>query len=133
MDSAAHCALLSQWHIRMALWRKRDISFVLDDEAADHPVATLRIATPAGRLFAMANILAIGRSILVAGLHVHGERDFANRVGAANLLVLVQAFMEVMDVDELVVAGGIRSTGAKPGKTPRHIRFTRRPDDHLGR
>jgi hypothetical protein len=116
----------------MAIWRKRDISFAVEDDTTDHPIATASIDTPVGRLFAMAEIVPAGRSLRLEGLHVHGERCGANHVGTANLPVLVQAFMEAMDVDELVVAGGVRTTGANSGQTPRLLRFTRRTAADLG-
>jgi hypothetical protein len=111
------------------LWQRAVLRFRLDDETTDHPVATLTIDTPAGRLFVMAEAVQSGRTMLLSGLHVHGEHTRANRIGAANLLVLIPAFMELMDVDELVVTGGTRTTGAHPGQTPRRIRFARRADD----
>lgn len=117
----------------MTIWRKQDVRFTLEDETTEHPVATVRIDTPAGRLFAMAECMRAGRTVTLAGLHVHGERTSANNVGSANLMVLVQAFMEIIDFDELAVTGGLRTTGANPGQAPRRIRFTRRPAALLGR
>lgn len=116
----------------MAIWRKQGIEFDLEADSVDHPVATIRIDTPAGRLYGMAECVQVGRSLRLAGLHVHGERTSANQVGAANLMVLVQAFMETMDVDELVVTTGLRTTGANPGQAPRAVRFARRSAAHLG-
>jgi hypothetical protein len=116
----------------MAVWRTQEIGFALEDDTTDHPIATVSIDTPAGRLFALAELVTMGRSLKLSGLHVHGERAGANHVGAANLLVVIQAFMEIMDVDELVVAGGVRTTGANSGQAPRLLRFTRRAADHLG-
>jgi hypothetical protein len=116
----------------MAIWRKQDVGFVLEEDTTDDPVATVHIDTPSGRLFAMAECMRSERTITLAGLHVHGDRTVANTVGPANLIVLAQAFMETMDVDELVVTGGLRTTGANPGKTPRPVRFARRPAAHLG-
>ena len=117
----------------MAIWRKQDVGFDLEDDSVGHPVATIRIDTPAGCLYGMAECTQVGRSLRLAGLHVHGDRTSANQVGPANLMVLVQAFMETMDVDELVVTAGLRTTGANPGQAPRTIRFSRRSATHLGR
>ena len=113
----------------MAIWRRQDIGFDLADDASDHPVGTIVINTPAGRLIAMAEPVLMDQALLLRGFHVHGDLTRANAIGPANLMVLAQAFMEAMDVDELVVAGGIRTTGANPNRTPRLLRFTRRADD----
>jgi hypothetical protein len=93
---------------------------------------TIVINTPAGRLIAMAEPVLVGRTLTLRGFHVHGDRTHANDIVAANLMVLAQMFMEAMNVDELVVAGGVRTTGANPDRTPHRIRFTRRTDDRMG-
>ena len=111
----------------MAIWGKQAITFDLDVELTAHPVATLTVNTPVGTLFVMAEAVRTGGVVTLVGLHVQSDRVAANDVGTANVMVVVQAFMEMLDVDELVVAGGIRTTGANPGKTPRRVRFTRRP------
>lgn len=103
----------------MATWRKQDLHFSLDEERSQHPIATAAIETPLGRLFVMAEVVPIGRALHLLGLHTHGDHTSANQVGTANLLVLVQAFMEEMDVDELVVTARLRTTGANPGQAAR--------------
>nr|WP_294531012.1 hypothetical protein [uncultured Rhodopila sp.] len=117
----------------MTLWRRDQIRFNLEDDATDHPVTTLAVATPAGRLVVMATCFQSGRSMTLLGLHTHGETFGANAIGAANLAVIAQAFMELMDLDELQVTGGIRTTGANPSRIPGRIRFTRRDPDRVGR
>jgi hypothetical protein len=117
----------------MALWRRDQIRFDLAEDATDHPVTTLTVDTPAGRLIVMATCFQSGRSMTLLGLHTHGETFAANAIGAANLAVIVQAFMELMDLDELLVTGGLRTTGANPSRIPRRLRFTRRDPDRVGR
>jgi hypothetical protein len=117
----------------MALWRRDQIRFDLAEDATDHPVTTLTVDTPAGRLIVMATCLQSRRSMTLLGLHAHGETVGANAIGAANLAVIARAFMELMDLDELVVAGGTRTTGANPSRIPRRIRFARRDPDRVGR
>jgi hypothetical protein len=97
------------------------------------PVATIIVDTPAGRLLVMAEPeRAAGRSMTLHGLHVQGETVGPNDIGPANVAIVVRAFMEVMCLDELLVAGGIRTTGANPGRTPPRIRFTRRAASGMG-
>ncbi|HTB43827.1 MAG TPA: hypothetical protein VK741_09400 [Acetobacteraceae bacterium] len=113
----------------MAIWRKNEIAITFLDGLVEHPVVTVTIASPAGELRAMATPSQVGRSLILAGLHMHGELTSANQVGPANLIVLAQAVMEMMDVDELVVTAGLRTTGANPGPRQNRIRFTRRLAD----
>jgi hypothetical protein len=117
----------------MAVWCGADVSFELADMSTDHPVATIVGQTPAGLLFAMAEVVEAGRAMQLRGLHLHGEHAGPNDIGAANLLVLIAAFMEAMDVDELVVTGAARTTGAHPGRAMRPLRFTRQRATSLGR
>jgi hypothetical protein len=109
----------------MAIWRKDQVSINFWDDMVDHPVVTARVDTPAGELRVMAVPSQVGRTMLLTSLHMHGELTSANQVGAANLIVVVQVLMEMMDVDELFVTAGLRTTGANPGSRPRRIRFTR--------
>jgi hypothetical protein len=67
-----------------------------------------------------------GLTMLLTGLHIHGELTSANQVGAANLIVVAQVLIEMMDVDELIVAAGVRTSGANPGPRPGRIRISRR-------
>jgi hypothetical protein len=110
----------------VTVWRPGDLSFVLIDDATDHPVATARITTPSGVLYAMAEPIAAGRVLILRGVHMHGEGAGANAIGHANLKVLARTVMERMDFDELVVEGAVRTTGANPGHRPGPLRFRRR-------
>ncbi|WP_323990518.1 hypothetical protein [Nguyenibacter sp. L1] len=71
-----------------------------------------------------------GRSIKLIGTHIHGATG--NAVGFANLKTIAQAVLERMDPDEIVIEGGIRTTGAGPGHVPRPFRFTRQILPDLG-
>jgi hypothetical protein len=116
----------------MVLWRRDQLWFELEDETTAHPVVTVVIQTPAGRLSVMAETLRQDRSLVLRGLHVQSEGLRRNAIGSANLAFLVRVFMEVMGLDELVVTSGLRTTGANPGRPPRERRFTRRPADRMG-
>jgi hypothetical protein len=117
----------------MTIWRRDQIRFVLDDDTTSHPIVNLVVETPSGRLVVMDEPFQMGRTMMLGGLHMHGEDVGANQVGVANLQTIVQALLEVMDLDELLVTGGVRTTGASPGSAPRTIRFTRRTAAGMGR
>src|SRR5215218_10039042 len=108
------------------MWRPEDVSFVLLDDQTSDPVVTVEITVPGGKLLAMAEPLATGRTLILRGVHVHGEGIGANQVGIANLRVLADDSLERMDLDELVAEGADRTTGANPGRRPRSLRFARR-------
>jgi hypothetical protein len=107
------------------MWRAEDVSFVLLDDQTSDPVVTVEITVPGGRLLAMAEPLAIGRTLVLRGLHLHGEGIDANQVDIANPKVVAHVILERMNLDELVVEGADRTTGANPGRRPRPLRFAR--------
>jgi hypothetical protein len=104
-------------------WAVEDISFELDSEMTDDPVVTLLVDTPAGRLTFVATLVKAESALLLKGAHIQGSA--VNQVGWANLRTMAQALMERMGIDGLVVEGGIRTTGANPGRHPRALRFIR--------
>jgi hypothetical protein len=74
----------------------------------------------------MAETMRLDKSLLLLGMHVQSETVDVNTIGAANLWVIARASMEVLDLDEIVVTGAPRTTGASPGRRPAERRFTRR-------
>jgi hypothetical protein len=108
------------------MWRTEDVSFVLIDDQTSDPVVTVEITVPGGRLSAMAEPTVVEGTLILRAFHMHGEGIGAERVGTGNLLALAGVVLEGMGFDELVVEGADRTTGAKPGRRPRPLRFTRR-------
>ncbi len=108
-----------------ARWSVSDIAFALDDDQTDDPIATLVVKAPGATLLVMAEFIVNrpGRTMKLTATHIHGAT--ANTIGFANLKTIALAVLEGMDLDEIVIEGGIRTTGAGPGHTPRPFRFTR--------
>ncbi|EAU40970.1 hypothetical protein FP2506_18819 [Fulvimarina pelagi HTCC2506] len=102
-----------------------DIEIVLDPSLSDDPIFTAEIRTPLGSLDVMARVTIEGRSLALDGTHIGG--DPAKTWGPAALRNLAQAVMEKLDVDEIIVVGAVRTTGANPGRTPRLRRLRRAP------
>jgi hypothetical protein len=107
-------------------WSAADIRIDLAYGETDHPIATLIIETPEGRLLVMGvphwrdDRLEIGR------VHVQAEWGFGpNSLGPRGIRALALLVMEKLDVRDLRLAGEIRTTGAGPGHRPRPFRFTR--------
>jgi hypothetical protein len=90
-------------------------------------VVTVVFVTPGGRLSVMAEPLKDGTTLVLQGLHIHGDHGvLPNTVGAANLRAIADVVMERMGFDGIVAEGAIRTTGANPHHRPAAIRFTRR-------
>jgi hypothetical protein len=113
------------------MWKPATLSFDIVADDTDDPVVAAIFETPAGRIFAMADVTREGRALILRGLHMHS--DGPNLAGPANLRQLAELVLERMDYDDLIIEGAIRTTGAGPGRRPRRIRFTRRSRDSAGR
>lgn len=77
------------------------------------------------------NFAVIGRRIELSQLHLHGAGP--NVLGPRALRQAVQALMVSFDVEEIVIDGGQRVTGAATGpagtgpRTPKRLHFRRDP------
>lgn len=107
-------------------WSGDDIEIEADDLGTDDPVVTARITTPAGILDVMAEPSQKGRCLVLERLHMHGVDIGPRQFGLANLRALAQAVMERMDLDEIVIRGAVRTSGANPRRRPGERRFTRK-------
>jgi hypothetical protein len=63
------------------------------------------------------------RRMVLAQTHIDGPG--ANQIGLAGLRALARIAMEELDVDEIVIEGAKRTTGAAPGRVPSPLRFRR--------
>jgi hypothetical protein len=95
-------------------------------EQSEGSVATARIETAAGTLMVMAEVALDGRCLTLRGLHVHGTDVGANDLRVVGLRRMVREVMEDLNVDEIIIEGSVRTTGADPGRTPRRLRFGRK-------
>lgn len=66
-----------------------------------------------------------GCRIRFTEFHIHGDSG-SGKIGRDGLNALAQVAMEVWDVEEIVVHGGVRTTGCRPGHAPKPVRFVRR-------
>jgi hypothetical protein len=107
-----------------AMWTIEDIAFEVVNDLTDDPVVTVLVFTPVGEMAFTAEPVMRGRTLIFRRTHVQGSRPGA--VGGHNLAVIAHAVMKGMDVDELIVEGALRTTGARPGRRPRDIRYARR-------
>ena len=108
------------------MWTSADIEIVLDDELTDGAIATVRILTPSGELLVMAEAKQNERELVLRRLHIQAETLGPNDLGPARLRQLVRGVMERMDFDAIIIEGAARTSGARRGRVPRALRFTRR-------
>jgi hypothetical protein len=67
----------------MARWLASDVAFDVVDHHTDHPIITFSVSTPEGDIPVMAEPDRRGSTLIMRGVHMHGERSKANSLGAA--------------------------------------------------
>jgi hypothetical protein len=95
-------------------------------EQSDENIVVARVATTVGTILVMAEVELADRSLILSGVHVQGDDVKANEIGISGLRRIIQEAMEELGVDEIVIVGAVRTTGASPGRAPRPLRFTRK-------
>jgi hypothetical protein len=95
-------------------------------DQSDENIVVAKIATPVGTILVMAEVDLADRALTLSGLHVQGDDVRANEIGVPGLRRIIQAVMEELGVDEIVIIGSVRTTGANPGRSPRPLRFSRK-------
>ncbi len=94
-------------------------------ELSEGAVATALLETSVGTMLVMAEVVLDGRCLALRALHMQGDDVGINDVGVVGLRRAMREVMEELDVDEMVIEGSRRTTGAGPGRTPRPLRFAR--------
>ncbi len=102
------------------MWTSADIEIVLDDELTDGTVATVRIRTPSGELLVMAEAEQNERELVLRRLDIQADALAPNDLGPTRLRQLVRGVMERMEFE-----GATRTSGARRGRVPHTLRFTR--------
>ena len=83
----------------------------------DHPVVLMEARTPVGVVEIIGRITIEGRVLHALAVHIGGLE--ANAIGIAGLNAIAQRVLEEADVDQIIVEGGVRTTGRGLGKRPR--------------
>ncbi|HXX04571.1 MAG TPA: hypothetical protein VEJ37_09575 [Xanthobacteraceae bacterium] len=97
---------------------------VLIDEQSD--VVLARIESAVGTVLVLAEVELVERVLTLRGMHIQGEGVGANELSVIGIRRIVRDAMEELDVDEIVIEGAVRTTGASPGRSPRRLRFARK-------
>jgi len=96
-----------------------DLCIVVDQSEDPHFVAI--IETNRGRLETLCEAILSDKTLELKGLHIGGDPRV--EWGWADLRALARLVMERLDVDEIVVTGGVRTTGGNPGRQPKQWRI----------
>jgi hypothetical protein len=98
------------------------VSIEITDADDDVMIAVIRCT---GFVIEVIGRVAVEQRVLrVRQAHVQGARPGA--VGRAGLNAIGRRLLEEIDVDQVVVEGGARTTGRNPGRAPRPFRYPSR-------
>jgi hypothetical protein len=114
--------------VPVARWRPEQIAIAVNESLTDEEagVWTFTVNVPGYTLRVMGELTEVSpdrKKAVLSGVHVEGAKP--NEIGVTNLRMIGDRFCEVNGYDELVVQGGIRTTGASPGRVPGRLRFKR--------
>ena len=106
-----------------------EIAFSITQDS-EGDVVIVEVRLPGGHIEVMAEVTFddAARVITARGLHVQGGQGGAigpNDLGPRRLIGIARAALERMDYDAIIIEGGVRTTGARPGRRPRPIRIER--------
>lgn len=119
MDVGTIAKSLILYADRVYMWTNDDIG--LDLLFVEHEEMIVRVTTPAGSLELAGSVSRKGRTLHVEGAHVQGLHPGA--LGRGGLNAIGRKLMELADVDQIIIQGGVRSTGCNRGRAPRPFRF----------
>jgi hypothetical protein len=103
------------------MWSSAEIDIVIDE--ADLPTVLASITTPIGVVELIANVRVVGDTLYLERTHIGGLNP--NALGVAGLNAIGRKMLEAADVTKLVIQGGARTSGRRPGRIPRTIHFPR--------
>jgi hypothetical protein len=102
------------------------ITIDLIGDQSEGSIVTAAIKTAAGTIKVMAEVILEDPCLILRRFHIEGVDVGVNDIRPAGLRRMVQEVMEELDVQEIIMEGSRRTTGANPGRTPRRLRFTRK-------
>ncbi len=103
------------------MWSSAEIEVTIDDEDFDPPTVLVRVTTPIGVLEIIGNLRPVERDLYIDKVHVGGLA--VGSLGRGGLNAIGRKLLEVADVAQLIIQGGVRTSGCGKGKVPRVIRF----------
>jgi hypothetical protein len=101
------------------MWDSGAIGISLED--ADDDVAIVRIDTPAGTIKIAGAVFWNDSVLYVKEAHIEGL--YPGALGRAGLNAIGRKLLEEANVEKIVIAGSVRTTGRNPGRRPKVFRF----------
>lgn len=103
------------------MWSVDQLSCDLDDDS-EWPTVIIQITTPIGTMELMGEVVHWTETVMkIDRAHVQGLSPGA--CGRPGLNAIGRKLLEFIDVKELLVQGGTRTTGLRRGHVPRLFRF----------
>ena len=97
--------------IRVYLFRAAEITIDIEEIArSSPPIVLVVISTPIGEIRVVGSVEIVGRVLHIDGAHIGGLMPGA--LGRAGLNAIGRKVLEVANVDQIVVQGSARTTGA---------------------
>lgn len=101
------------------MWDSWAIGVSIED--ADGDVVIVRIETPVGTVKIAGSVFIDGRVLYVEEAHIEGL--YPGALGREGLNAIGRKLLEEADVEKIIIAGSIRTTGRNPGRRPKVFRF----------
>lgn len=104
----------------------KEIDYFLLDDGSDGDVATIQVEAPGATIMIMGEVEDADGGLVVEPAHIEIAPPGARVLTQSNMRVIAARILGETGYDEIVIRGAPRTTGARPGHTPREFRFARR-------
>ena len=99
------------------------IDYVLLDDGSEREVATIRITVPGATIMIMGEVEDVDGGLLVECAHISISPPDAGVLTRGSMRMMAKRLLGDTGYVEIVIRGASRTTGARPGHTPREFRF----------
>jgi hypothetical protein len=102
---------------------KEDIDYRLLDDGSEGEVATIVIEVPGATIMVMGELEDVDGGLVVDRTHISISPPDARVLTRKTMGVIAERVLEDTGYGYIIVRGAARTTGARPGHTPRDFRF----------
>jgi hypothetical protein len=100
-----------------------EIDYRLMDDLSEHDVATIEISVPGATITVMGETKDQNGGLIVERAHVSVVPPNARVLTRKSMGVIADRIMKDLGYDHIIIQGAARTTGTRPGHTPRDLRF----------
>lgn len=108
------------------------VEYRLLDDGSEDSVVTIEIDLPHAKITLMGEVEDIAGGLFVDRVHILIEPPGAQLLTRRIMHTIATRIIEDTGYDEIILRGAARTTGARPGHSPREFRFRRRGGDPTG-